>query len=330
MKALLPFCFLLFIFSSCTKDTIEAKPSIDEDTLGTGWRIIPLDKISGFSDIQFYGETGFGIDGKGIYRSTDGGFVWEIIGEQKTPHNNIAMGGIDNIIVAGGNNNSILYSTNQGNTFDVSTVKDSKINEVFFVNENTAYIIGNSFWKTSDAGKGWEKLYEFNKEPGMGNGGIYRSVFFIGELTGWAIAPSTTDVPALFKTIDGGKNWQLLDSGYAKYQYSTVFFVDEALGYLNTSDSYFYKTTDGGLSWESKQYDTLSRTFPDVFFITKDIGYISNNKRIFKTTDGGESFSLEVSLAKNNPKAGILELFFTDANHGWACGYDGAILKYER
>lgn len=49
---------------------------------------------------------------------------------------------------------------------------------------------------------------------------------------------------------------------------------------------------------------------------------------IFKTTDSGNTWTKVVAVASSTPY--LMELHFTDANHGWACGSNGMILKFDQ
>jgi len=69
---------------------------------------------------------------------------------------------------------------------------------------------------------------------------------------------------------------------------------------------------------------TLSNTYHDIHFVSPQIGYITDNKLILKTTDGGATWTKEVAMANSR----IVELHFTDPNHGWAGADHGIILKF--
>lgn len=325
LKVIGTFFILVLTFSSCSKDSDETTAPSDQDTLAAGWTKVPIGKYDRMTDIEFKGNIGFGAAGSNIYKSTDGGKSWKVVHESIYYKINLSMGGTNNIILAGGNSNIILYSNNEGISFDTVSIDDKDINEVFFVNDNTAYIIGNALWKTNDAGKHWEQVYQFTR----GTATVYRNIYFTDEQKGWAIALTTTGHPGLFRTMNGGKDWQVQDSGYSKYAMASISFAGENNGYINTLNSSIQKTTDDS-TWTSIKYGNRTNILPDVFFLTPELGYFSDGKRIYKTTDGANTYSAEVSLADNSADAYILELCFTDPQHGWACGYLGAVLRYEK
>lgn len=317
------YCFLLFIFLSCKKNHSETTLIPDQDTLGAGWSKVSIGIEEVIVDIHFSGNVGYGISATKILKSIDAGNSWHIVFENSQHAYNISSGSANNIITLG-RSKVIYFSNNGGSTFDSVFVEDNQLNEIFFASEDIAFAIGSHFWKTTDAGKSWQKLYSFPEENALR---IYRTVHFINEFKGWAIASTKQAKVGLFKTEDGGTNWQIIDSGYSKYGFNSIFLVDENYGYTsNTTQT--IKTIDGGNTWAKIRDNTAS--FADTHFLSKDIGYISNNKKIYKTVDGGLSFTTEVALGMNNNDASIIEIYFTDINHGWACGYKGHILKYQK
>lgn len=129
----------------------------------------------------------------------------------------------------------------------------------------------------------------------------------------------------LFKTANGGINWQEVAIPDIKGNLSSLFFYDADNGYISNYGN-IVKTTDGGNSWNIVFTGFL---YGDEYFITKNMGYFNSVKEIYKTLDGGATWTKEVQLGKNKNE-GIIEMHFTDANHGWACGATGFILKYEK
>jgi photosystem II stability/assembly factor-like uncharacterized protein len=63
----------------------------------------------------------------------------------------------------------------------------------------------------------------------------------------------------------------------------------------------------------------------DIHFLNSQVGYASVGRNIFKTTDAGVNWSKVVSLGQG----ALSELHFTDANHGWACG-DSTVLIFKQ
>jgi photosystem II stability/assembly factor-like uncharacterized protein len=285
-------------------------PPQPKDSLGTGWKRINAGDSSFFNDIFFINNAGFAV-GSHIIKSLDGGNNWSpvAIPSGLNVFENIGMATETNAIFVTLNK---LVSTHDGGiSSNVSTLPDN-LSDVFCVNSAVAYAVGKAFWKTTDGGDNWTKLYDF----GTSNG--YNSLYFINEQTGWVIKQE-----GLYKTSDGGLNWQRIRPGNPYLQSGTVFFLNTDTGYISNETS-IEKTIDGGNSWNTVFRG--SNTYHDIYFFNSDVGYITDDKRIFKTTDGGNTWTKEVTLISNT----IIELHFTDPNHGWACGAIGTILKYNQ
>lgn len=328
---------LLLIFFSCTKTTndnseiISSREQITQvDSLGTGWKKILINENDKMSDICFFKKTGFAVGGERILKSLDGGNNWDLTFQTEYSVFNVSMGNPENVIaisILGG----IYYSNDGGVSFEHIFLNDPDLNEIFFLNDTIAYAVGLNLWKTNDAGKHWQKITELTTTTKVRT---YRTVYFINESLGWVISPnkesSTID---LFKTEDGGFNWNKFDSDGNKFDVSSLYFTDEKNGFINAVPN-IYRTTDGGNNWELIRSGSLAGLgdvrFGDVHFLSKDIGYISDCKNIYKTINGGSSFTKEVELDSTNANADIYEIFFVDESHGWACGGKGYILKYEK
>jgi hypothetical protein len=91
--------------------------------------------------------------------------------------------------------------------------------------------------RTTDGGLTWSEEINTNK--------IY-SMFFINSQIGWY-----TDWLSIFKTTDGGRNWDTVVN-YTPYSISQMIFVDEKEGYMIGSPAWenkgmvVLKTNDGG------------------------------------------------------------------------------------
>ncbi|MBK9096681.1 MAG: hypothetical protein IPM14_00910 [bacterium] len=121
-------------------------------------------------------------------------------------------------------------------------------------------------------------------------------VLFVNNQVGW-----TTYFLDIYKTTDGGENWQYLYSQNPIFQFS---FSNELIGWMRTwtTGSTLLKTTDGGENW-IPVYSYLGATdyINDFEFINPDTGWFVGEQTIssyeygitefpiiFKeTTDGG-------------------------------------------
>lgn len=319
MKQLLILSIPFLLLLSCTKGTNESRASAAaSDTLSTGWKKIKFIDTSALYDVFFINNTGFAA-GLNIYKSSDGGDTWS----QLTAPIDLGAFGLVNIGM-GNEKNAIFVSTyhqliathNGGGSFITNLIPDPSLSDVFFIDSSIAYALGKSVWKTIDGGNNWTKLYDFAPTTG------WNSLSFINEQTGWI-----SKQEGVYKTINGGKDWQRLNTDTINLdQGGAIFFLNSDTGYISNNTS-IEKTVDGGASW-NKVFVCSSSFYHDIHFVSEKVGYITDGPRIFKTPDGGNTWTKVVALASSSNS--LMELHFTDANHGWACGQKGTILKYNQ
>jgi photosystem II stability/assembly factor-like uncharacterized protein len=138
---------------------------------------------------------------------------------------------------------------------------------------------------------------------------------------------------SLFKTIDGGKSFDLLKDQSGNTIFGIHFF-DSNTGFITYAGRLF-KTIDGGINWvEVAQVNKLDK----IKFINKNIGFLYGGTTdtpfaggepvsfggILKTTDGGLTWTdLNLSVAE------ITALYFIDANTGYfsTTAFDSKIYK---
>lgn len=252
----------------------------------------------------------------GVYKSTDGGNNWNQIvsGVAGGSYNvNMGMGSETNVSIAVGPS-SLISSRDGGSTFDSVAVGDFGITDVFYVDSITAYAAGKSIWKTTDGGSHWTKLHDFSGTL------TYQTLYFLDDQNGWIIR-----YDGLYKTTNGGVDWQMVSTGnqFNFRLVGVVFFVNANHGFVADSNS-VGSTTNAGTSW-NKIY-TGTNKYHDLFFLDDNIGYMTDDRYILKTIDGGTTWTKEVSV----PGTTFFELHFTNANHGWACGSHGTIVKFQQ
>ena len=180
--------------------------------------------------------------GDGLYKSTDGGNNWEKIGLEKSER-------IANIIVNPKNSNEIFVAALG------ALWSDSDERGVF---------------KSNDGGETWENILYVDQSTGCAdlamdpsNPKILYASMWEFRRTAWSFN-SGGDKSALYKSIDGGKNWKKIHNGFPKGKLgrlavgvsksnpNTLYTVIEA---ENNEDKGLYKSLDGGESWEQKNND---------------------------------------------------------------------------
>jgi len=161
---------------------------------------------------------------------------------------------------------------------------------VTFIDDNSGFAVGDSgiILHTTNAGAIWEQ---------QTSGTIpLNDVFFNNANKGWIIGSSWWPrfVNILLHTTDGGPNWieQILDTSFSL---NSIFFLNENIGWI------------AGAIYADSGYN--DNTFPI----------------ILKTTNGGSNWQLK-SVPTSLPYGYYLnDVFFIDANIGFAVGGGGNI-----
>ena len=154
-----------------------------------------------------------GIDGN-IYFSSDITAGVSAIDEGTTTVQDInAIHGIDNLsLVAVGDNNTVVFTTNGGDTWTAVTGPAVGVNlNTVWMRSASEWIIGTAggaLWYTRDSGTTWtQKAF-----PGSGSGSV-TDVEFVTQSVGYMSHTTTTPSGRILRTIDGGYSWYVLPEG---------------------------------------------------------------------------------------------------------------------
>ncbi len=233
-----------------------------------------------------------------------------------------------------------------------STIPESiSLTDVFFTNENTGWITTsttNNIFKTVDGAAS----FSTETTPLGATQAIQMldaSNGYSGGAGGW-----------IYKTDDGGLNWNILASmgnltdisfppntdpnnpvGYASGDSGRVWEITSTLTDLNSGSASHFS----GISAPSVNnvwvcggghifyyngatfYDqtTPSGTFNDIHFINNQEGWVVGNSGVIgHTTDGGVSWITQTNPDTQN--RALYGVFFLDSDQGWAVGNGGVIL----
>lgn len=226
-----------------------------------------------------------------------------------------------------GYNNTVLKTTNAGENWIPQTPGNSDDNlSVFFLDESTGWIgtASGYIYKTTNGGDNWQQqLLVLNN--------WVTDICFVNESIGFAALHFYDPIPfnrsgAIIKTTNGGQSWsvktQIFSAGF-----QTIQFVDELNGFAFGSVGVFTKTTDRGETW-SDAYSITPYWIHTAFFVNENLGFAgaggTGNDQIFRTTDKGNTWTAVRNTSENGA---ILGISFLDNHRGWACAYNGTILR---
>ena len=315
---------------SCSKsnnDTPTPTPPVDTttlvkpDTLTEGWSKIKIDTTQ-ILDIFFNNNnTGYAItDHSSLFKTTNGGLTWAI--------KNDTVRGINMAVTNNGNihyingNGTIHTSVDGGSNFSSITLSPfGESYDLFFPDDNNGFTVcGGVLFQTNNSGINWTAVTPTTGLSLSSTG--YYTQFFLNDTTGWICGDGK-----IFKTNGNLHNWTqstfTVVPSYGRFvnAYPTSASTIYAVSFGNV-----FKSIDSGNNFSVVYALKLPTTYPpDIHFIDTNTGYISDANRIYKTTNGGTSWAPVVSLGGSSR---MVEIHFTDANHGWGCTTDGYILRY--
>jgi hypothetical protein len=163
--------------------------------------------------------------------------------------------------------------------------------------------------------------------PGKGS---LNTIAFFDQNQGWAVlaGPLPSSAPStLLRTADGGRHWTLTDvPDAASYSVTRFFDPRHALVSVNTPGGQMpYFTADGGLSW--KRFDLpggRNDGFASFVFLDRERGWylegtpsgsgpqssaeVQEAFVLWRTQDGGQSWSEVLAVDPAHPRAGGLSL----------------------
>lgn len=244
----------------------------------------------------------YGYPGSGIYRSTDDGKTWKVIGLAEVgaftcfevhPLNS-------NLLFAGGaNSNPGFYrSENAGSTWERTfnfvvsdmTINPNDQNEVFIGSP------GNGIYRSRDAGKTWKQLTVDGQEYGYVTVQLAPS----DPKILYALIEGAADkLGYIYKSTNSGDSWSLLYSseptffnGQGSYDiYISVHSNNPNIVLAGGID--VFRSSDGGANWENKtNVYTGGDMHPDqhcAAFLPENpnIVYAGNDGGMMKSTDAG-------------------------------------------
>ena len=219
--------------------------------------------------------------GDGVYKSTDGGKTWSHLGLENTRH-------ISRVQVHPDNPN-VVFVAAQGSPYGANEER--------------------GIYRTEDGGQTWEKVLHIDEDTGasdmsmdMTNPRVIYAAFWDHRRYPWKIR-SGGPGSSIWKTTDGGDNWEKLTEGLpdlmgkigvsvSQANNSRVFAIVEAKG----DEGGLYRSDDAGKTWKLVNTNRIIRArawyYMDVKADPQDeeTVYVINAP-LMKSTNGGESLT---------------------------------------
>lgn len=231
------------------------------------------------------------------------------------------------VFVGGNRDGQFLKTTNGGDDWTGITFDDG-LYAVDFIDATTGWTVSDKgrVLKTTDGGTTFAEL-----NTGTSNGRFW-DVQFVTANKGWVVGKAD-DLPVILYTADGGNTWKKQNhDSFSANGFTSVFFLNENVGWVAGYEFEVYKTTNGGTTWTKQTATEPNQNFAfftALEFLDELTGYAattisgSNVRRIIKTVDGGITWTKPTQPALSY----IGGVHFFDANNGIIAGGSGKILR---
>ncbi len=218
--------------------------------------------------------------GNGLYKSTDGGDSWKMVGLEKSER--IAR------IVVNPKNSDTVYVAATGHLWDGNDER--------------------GVYKTTDGGKTWQRVLFIDKDTGCADlaidpqesGTVYAAMWQFRRKP--YFFSSGGPGSGLYKSTDGGKNWKKLTTGMPEGELGRIAIAvaasrpNRVYAMVEAKKSGVYRSDDMGETWTRVTASPTATGRP--FYFANMIVNPKDYNLIYKTdftlamsTDGGQSFA---------------------------------------
>lgn len=155
-----------------------------------------------------------------------------------------------------------------------------------------------------------------------------KSISVVDDQIAWGV---TTQKGKLWKTINGGENWQEIFIP-SKHQLELVYFIDNKQGWIVDTQAQIMSTEDAGLSWKLLEKLKTADNDPSfiapqkIQFVDKYNGWIADAFSIRKTRDGGKNWQ-PLFLSRDEKEIAPQAFDFVNEDTGYFCSIDGWLYK---
>lgn len=269
------------------------------DDGGTTWRQLYPALAPAASVAFITPERGFGLgtiaDGEAVLTTADGGHTWTAVG--RVPGDALQLT-IEPPGVLWAFGDGLYRSTDSGRTWvPVSRMPPpggGALEGLAFPTPTTGFAEDNhgQIFRTDDGGRTWVGLPPASVPGGAG-------LVFATASLGWAVEGAD----GVWQTDDGGASWRPV-VGWSTPPMrgwfagpSRGWLVGAGCGALPSCAGVLLRTSDGGAVWDEIAFAATSggQSFvgaTSLDFVTADVGYAELNGYLYRTGDGGVTWSL--------------------------------------
>jgi photosystem II stability/assembly factor-like uncharacterized protein len=224
------------------------------------------------------------IIGKGLYKSTDSGETWTLMG--------LVDAGQIGAVKAHPENPDLVYAAALGNPFGRNDQR--------------------GVYRSANGGLGWERVLFTSDSVGAVDLELHPTdpvtiyaAMWRAERKPWTIISGAADEDGVWKSSDGGDTWRRITSGLPQGLIGKIDFAVSpadpdrvyALVEAPTPEQGLYRSDDAGETWYQMNADEDRELMHRPFYFTNitadptdaDVVYV-NNLRFWKSVDGGKTF----------------------------------------
>jgi photosystem II stability/assembly factor-like uncharacterized protein len=229
----------------------------------------------------------------------------------------------------GGDSGYLAVTTDSGKNWTKQPLSTAEnINEIYFRNEETGYLLaGSKIFITKDGGKNWRENIVIKRSDFKGLTPEFLSVRFSDKKRGWIVGSLDNKDgevmdSLILQTLDSGETWTRVTIP-AKQELYHVDFIGDARGWIVGDKGLIYKTEDAGATWV-KQISGVTTSLYNIDFRDSDFGTVVGGKgTILRTEDGGATWTkINTTIDKS-----FLRVNFISDKTGWIVGGGGTILR---
>ena len=312
--------------SACGFDDIKNNPSTTPIPPLYNWSRQPSQTISRLHDIFFItSNAGWAVgDSLTLLSTTDGGLNWPQVPTTGIVRNLSSAFFVDSQTgwMTGSKTNPPdggVYISKMGGAYPTQQLTvNHPLNTTFFLDANTGWAAGDSsiLLHTVNGGVNWTTSAIGTKET------IFDLLFFTNEM-GWAAASQG----GLYRTKDG-ITWNKEVVGTLADLHA-IHFIDTLHGWAcGTGNTILKREPDSNnnLIWTASSItgEPVSAVWNDIFFIGAQTGWVVGSNGVYKTIDGGTTWTKE----STNVQANFNAIYMVSGTSGWIVGDSGNILTY--
>lgn len=269
---------------------------------GKSWQKIYQDSTKEFASLHFTDEsTGYAVSINSIYKTLNGGLLWtEVYRDTLEYFKEVNFFNSTHGYI--GSEFGIYKTTNAGLSWEKYLTNQPTVS-ISLPSDSIAYFAGSPdqsghLIKTSNAGVTYDK-YALPFQS------IKEKIQFLNDSVGYVCGWYSGYVA---KTINGGKNWQSINSS-CECQCWELHFIDETFGYYIDNGGGRYKifyTKDGGFTWELQLEVVENDYLNELIFLDKTTAIaVGDNGKIYRTENGGvgisETDNIQIQNVYPNP-----------------------------